>query len=203
MDRRPSRYPTVNGQSPSDAQATLEHAGFAVNVKHQYDDSVPAGGVIGTDPAAGAKAPRDSTLQLLVSDGPAPVAVPDVSKAASFDAAAATLTGLGFTVTRADDFNATIAAGGIIGTDPPAGTAAPRGSAVTVHVSKGPEMVTVPNLVGQTLESATATLQGAGFVVDTQSYLPGRVVRAQDPAGGQLGEQGHKGHPLLLIGRAA
>ena len=89
---------------------------------------MPADGVIGTDPAAGAKAPRDSTLQLLVSDGPAPVAVPDVSKAASFDAAAATLTGLGFTVTRADDFNATIAAGGIGMIRPPAPRR--RGSAV-------------------------------------------------------------------------
>jgi serine/threonine-protein kinase len=188
----PVAVPAVNGQSPSDAQATLERAGFAVNLKHQYDESVPAGGVIGTDPAAGKEAPRDSTLQLLVSDGPAPVPVPDVTKAASYDAAAATLTGLGFTVTRADDFNATIAVGGIIGTDPPAGTAARRGSAVTLHVSKGPEMVTVPNLVGQTLDTATATLQGAGFVVDTQSYLPGRLVRAQDPAGGTSVNKGTK-----------
>ncbi len=153
---------------------------------------MPPGSVIGTDPAGGAKAPRDSTLQLLVSDGPAPVAVPDVTKAASFDEAAATLAALGFTVKRADDFNATIAVGKIIGTDPPAGSAAPRGSAVTVHVSKGPEKVTVPNLVGQPLESATATLQGAGFVVDTQSYLPGRLVRAQDPAGGTSVDKGTK-----------
>jgi serine/threonine-protein kinase len=184
--------PAVNGQSPADAQAELERAGFAVNVKHQYDESVPAGSVIGTDPAAGANAPRDSTLQLLVSDGPAPVAVPDVTKAASFDEAAATLSGLGFTVTRADDFNATIAADKIIGTDPPAGAAAPRGSAVTVHVSKGPEKVTVPNLVNQSLETATATLQGLGFVVDTQSYLPGRVVRAQDPAANTSVNKGTK-----------
>jgi serine/threonine-protein kinase len=63
---------------------------------------------------------------------------------------------------------------------------------VTVHVSKGPEKVTVPNLVGQTLDSATATLQAAGFAVDTQSYLPGRVVRAQDPAANSSVNKGTK-----------
>ncbi len=59
-------------------------------------------------------------------------------------------------------------------------------------MSKGPEQVTVPNLVGESLESATATLQAAGFVVDTQSYLPGRVVRAQDPAANTKVNKGTK-----------
>ena len=63
---------------------------------------------------------------------------------------------------------------------------------MTVHVSKGPEMVKVPSLVGQTLDAATQTLQSQGFVVDTQSYLPGRVVRAQDPAAGTSVNKGTK-----------
>jgi len=188
----PVPVPSVTGQSPADAQAALEGQGFAVNVKHQYDDTVPADGVIGTDPPAGTNAPRDSTLQLLLSDGPAPVEVPDVTSAASFDDASKLLTDLGFTVARADDFNATLGAGKVIGSDPPAGTDASRGSSITVHVSKGPEKVTVPNLVSQTLEAATAALQGQGFVVDTQSYFPGRVVRAQDPAAGTSVNKGTK-----------
>jgi serine/threonine-protein kinase len=183
--------PDVKAQSPADAQAALEGAGFAVNVKHQYDESVPVDGVIGTDPAIGGSAPRDSTLQLLVSDGPAPVAVPDVSTK-SFDDASTALTAAGFTVARSDDFNATVPSGKVIGTDPPAGTEASRGSAVTVHVSKGPETVKIPNLVGQSLDAAQAQLQAAGFVVDTQSYLPGRVVRAQDPAAGTTVNKGTK-----------
>jgi serine/threonine-protein kinase len=63
---------------------------------------------------------------------------------------------------------------------------------VTVHVSKGPETVKIPNLVGQSLDAAQAQLQAAGFVVDTQSYLPGRVVRAQDPAAGTTVNKGTK-----------
>jgi serine/threonine-protein kinase len=171
----------VAGQAPDAAQATLAAQGFAVVVQHQYDETVPAGSVVGTDPAIGAKAPRDSTVTLVVSDGPAPVPVPDVSKL-SFDAASQRLTAEGFTVARADDYSDTVPKDQVIGTDPAAGQGADRGSQVTVHVSKGPEMVTVPSVVGMTLEAAQAKLQAGGFDVDTQSYLPGRVVRAQSPA---------------------
>jgi eukaryotic-like serine/threonine-protein kinase len=187
----PVPVPDVAGRAPADAQAALEQAGFAVVVKRQFDETVPVDGVIGTDPAVGTDAPRDSTVQLLVSDGPAPVAVPDVG-GKSFDEASQALSALGFTVARADDFNATVLSGKVIGTDPPAGQSAPRGSPVTIHVSKGPEMLKVPNVVGQTLDAATQLLQSQGFVIDTQSYLPGRVVRAQDPAAGTSVVKGTK-----------
>jgi serine/threonine-protein kinase len=182
---------TVAGQAPDAAQAALESQGFIVNVKHQYDDTVPAGSVINTDPAGGAKAPRDSALVLLVSDGPAPVPVPDVS-GKSFDDASQTLTAAGFTVARADDFSDTVPNGQVIGTDPPANQGATRGSQVTVHASKGPETVKVPNMVGKTLEAAQQQLQALGFEVDTQSYLPGRLVRAQSPAADTTVNKGTK-----------
>jgi serine/threonine-protein kinase len=187
----PVAVPGLQGQAPADAQAALEALSFVVLQKHQYDDTVPAGSVVGTDPAGGAKAPRDSTVTLLVSDGPAPVPVPDVSNQ-TFDQASQQLTAAGFTVTRADDFNATVPKDKVIGTDPPAGQDSDRGAQVTVHVSKGPEMVTVPNLVGDTIDAAQQQLQAGGFDVDTQSYLPGRLVRAQSPAAGTSVNKGTK-----------
>jgi serine/threonine-protein kinase len=177
----PVPVPDVAGKSPEEATAALQAAGFLVAQETPYDETVPAGQVIGTDPKAGTGTPRDSTVKLLVSNGPAPVTVPDVSKQ-TYDQAAATLTGLGFTVSRADVFDPTIPKDQVVGTDPAVGSAAPKGSQVTINVSKGPELIPVPNLVGKTLEAATAQLQGLGFTVDTQSYLPGRVVRATDPA---------------------
>jgi len=81
-----------------------------------------------------------------------------------------------------DVFSDTVPSGTVVGTDPAAGQGVNRGSQIAVHVSKGPEMVPVPNLVGMTLEAAQAQLQAKGFEVDTQSYLPGRLVRAQSPA---------------------
>ena len=91
--RRRSPSPRCQRSSrPADAQAALEAQGFVVNVKHQYDETVPVDGVIGTDPAGGTKAARDSTVMLLVSDGPAPVPVPDVT-GKTFDEASQLLTG--------------------------------------------------------------------------------------------------------------
>jgi serine/threonine-protein kinase len=187
----PVAVPEVVGKSVADATAALQAAGFLVQQETPYDETVPAGDVIGTTPKAPATAPRDSTVKLLVSNGPAPVTVPDVAKQ-SYDQAAAALTGEGFTVTRADVFDPTIPKDQVVGTSPAAGTAAPRGSQVTISVSKGPELVAVPSLVGKSLDAATAQLQGLGFVVDTQSYLPGRVVRATDPAAGTQVPKGTK-----------
>ena len=187
----PVAVPDVAGKSVEDATAALQGAGFLVQQETPYDETVPAGQVIGTDPAAPSVAPRDSTVKLLVSNGPAPVTVPDVAKQ-SYDQAAAALTAAGFTVTRVDVFDATVPKDQVVGTNPAGGTAAVRGSQVTVNVSKGPELVAVPNLVGKSLEAATAQLQGLGFVVDTQSYLPGRVVRATDPAAGTAVAKGTK-----------
>ncbi len=171
----------VQGRTAADAQAALEAQGFVVNVRHQYDETVPVDGVIGTDPAGGTKTARDSTILLLVSDGPAPVPVTDVT-GKTFDEASQLLTAAGFTVVRADDFSDTVEKDKVIGTDPAANQGANRGAQVTVHVSKGPEMVAVPSLVGLSLEAAQQQLQAKGFEVDTQSYLPGRLVRAQSPA---------------------
>jgi len=187
----PVAVPDVAGKAPADATAALQAAGFLVAQETPYDETVPAGQVIGTDPKAGTATPRDSTVKLLVSNGPAPVTVPDVSTQ-TYDQAAAALTGLGFTVVRGDVFDATIPKDQVVGTDPASGTPAPKGSQVTINVSKGPELVAVPNLVGATIDAATAQLQGLGFQVDTQSYLPGRVVRATDPAAGSQVAKGAK-----------
>jgi serine/threonine-protein kinase len=187
----PVPVPDVSTQSVDDATTTLQRASLGVNVVHQFSDTVPAGAVIGTDPAAAASAPRDSTVNLLVSDGPTPVTIKDVSNQ-SYDAAAQAISAQGFAVTRRDDFSDTVPPGSVIGTEPAAGQAVPRGSSVTIVVSKGPEMVTVPGLRGQTLDAATQQLTGLGLTVDANGYHAGATVRAQDPPQGTSVAKGSK-----------
>jgi serine/threonine-protein kinase len=185
--------PPVAGRSSADAGALLQKAGFAVAVERRSDEVAPADTVLATDPVG--RAPRDSTVKLVVSSGPAPVAVPDVSQK-SYDDAAAALTALRFTVVRRDDFSGSVPNGKVIGTEPAANALAPRGSQITIVVSKGPELVVVPNVKAMTLEQATATLQAQGFQVDTSGYLPGRTLAAQDPA---AGEKAPKGSTVTLF----
>jgi serine/threonine-protein kinase len=65
-----------------------------------------------------------------------------------------------------------------------AGADASRDSTVTVVVSKGPDLVTVDDYRGQTVEDAVAALEAAGLQVDVVGYRPGRRVRNQDPPQG-------------------
>jgi eukaryotic-like serine/threonine-protein kinase len=184
--------PEVVSLDEPGAVAALQELGFVVTVERRSDETAPTDAVLGTEPAAGSPVDQDSEVMVVVSDGPAPVTVPDVSKG-TYDAAAAALAAKRFVPTRAaDEFSATVEAGSVIRTDPPPGTLAPRDSAVAVVVSKGPELIDVPQTVGLSLEAAQARLQALGLEVDTVSYLPGRVVRASSPAAGSKVPKGTK-----------
>jgi serine/threonine-protein kinase len=187
----PVVIPDVAGQPAADAQAALEAAGFVVAIQPLNDENVPKGAALGTDPAAGTKKRPDTSITLIVSDGPKPVPVPDVA-GKSYDEAVAILAAQRLGATRKDVFSGTVAAGTVIGTEPAVGQAAARDSTVTVVVSKGPEMVQVPNVVGMSVEAASSTLTGMGLTPDVENYGPGKVVRAQAPPGGTSVRKGSK-----------
>jgi serine/threonine protein kinase len=175
----------AKGLSPLDARAALEKEGFIVIERREFSETVPKDSLIGTDPKTNAKLAPESTISLIISDGPQPVPVPSIS-GKTFEQASAIISGAGFSPARRDDFSDTVAAGSIIGTDPGAGTEIQKGATVSIVVSKGPELVGVPNLVGQTVEAASGRLEELGLVADVRDYKAGRRVLAQTPAGGQV-----------------
>jgi serine/threonine-protein kinase len=61
-----------------------------------------------------------------------------------------------------------------------------------VVVSKGPELVQVPDLEGKRVEEASAALRAVGLAPDVEDYEPGGVVRAQDPDPGTQLKKGEK-----------
>ena len=63
---------------------------------------------------------------------------------------------------------------------------------MTIVVSKGPELVAVPDVKGMSLEAALKKVTDLGLVPDTTGYLPGRTVRLQDPAAGSMVAKGSK-----------
>jgi serine/threonine-protein kinase len=178
-----AKIPLVAGDADS-ASATLVRGGFVVGAPvHQYSETVQQGFVIDTQPPSGTFVHADATVQLVISDGPAPVAITDVTNL-SYNDAAVKLNSQGFKVTRKDVFSPTVQKGLVVGTEPPIGTPVQKGSTVVIDVSKGPEMVDVPDVRRQTLDVATANLQAKGLVVDARNYSPGDKVIAQDPQGG-------------------
>ena len=192
----PVKVPDMSNVASVDgAIGLLERQGFAVEVVRAHDDLVPKEGIIATDPSFPAKAVPDSVVRLVVSDGPAPVRVPDVS-GKSYDEAAQLLGDQMFSVTRRDDFSSTVDKDKVIGTEPAVGELAPRGSSVTIVVSKGPELVPVPDVRTLGLEAALQRLTDAGLTADTRGYLPGLTVRSMDPP---QGSQVPRGTKIILV----
>ncbi|TAK71084.1 MAG: Stk1 family PASTA domain-containing Ser/Thr kinase [Actinomycetota bacterium] len=181
--------PDVTAKSVADATAALTAANLqAGQVTEKYDESVPAGLVIASDPGKGTALKPGTPVNLTVSKGPKPVPVPNV---AGKDQASATalLQKAGLVVSEVrEDYSATVAAGSVIGTDPAIGTTLNKNSGVALIVSKGPPPVPVPNVVDMPRERAVSLLEGKGFkVVEHEGLVtPLDRVWSQDPAGGTL-----------------
>jgi eukaryotic-like serine/threonine-protein kinase len=178
----PVDLPDVNGETEADARALLDAAGFAVSAERRTDENVTVGRVVAQDPSAEQAAPG-SEIHLVISDGPAPVEVPNVV-GKSYDEAVKTLSAKRFKVTRQDEYSDTVPAGQVIRHDPVKGAEAPRDSMVTVVVSRGPDVVTVDDYRGMTVEDAVIALEEAGLQAEVVSYRPFRRVKQQDPPEG-------------------
>ncbi|WP_089335343.1 Stk1 family PASTA domain-containing Ser/Thr kinase [Blastococcus mobilis] len=167
-----------------------ERPALQVATAEEYDNDVDKGLVVRFDPPAGTELKRDQVVTVFVSLGHAPVAVPDVT-GQSPEQAQANLESLGFTVTRGEDGrSADVDTGEVMAVSPaPAAGPAPYGSEVTITVSAGLPLVTVPDVVGMTEDEARAALEAAGLTVDATKFF-GNKVRQQQPAAGESVEQG-------------
>ena len=186
--------PDVANQPKEQATAKLKTAGFTPVIV-QVDSTLAPGTVVSTDPGAGAQIPKSAAGQagpaVTVNVAREPnVAVPDVTGQDVF-AANNALSAAGFVVQAVPTPSATVPKGLIIGTNPAAGTQVPKGSTVQVLVSTGPELVDIPNVVGQTQDAAVNVLNvqlGLGVTVQLQNAGAAKkgIVISQNPTGGQL-----------------
>jgi len=181
------------GKDPNDATSVLEALTLVISGKNEvFDEVIPAGKVVSTDPVGGTSVKRETPVTILVSKGPAPVEVPPIIGTLITDATT-TLGPLGLTTeTIREDFDDSVA-GTILSTDPIPGTTVPKGTVIKVVLSKGPVLVDVPNVVGMDVATATTTLQSAGFQVKVVNKLTVAIlnkVYSQNPAGGSKAPKG-------------
>jgi len=169
--------PRVIGLTEQAAGARLRGVGLESDPSLKASSTVPAGLVISQSPKAGALVDKGGKVGIVISGGPATKPLPDVEGLTAAKAVAK-LKQEGFKASAKSQSSSTVKAGLVIGTDPPAGAVELLGSAVSVFVSSGPAPVKVPNVVGETLENAEATLTGEGLTV---GKVARRVTTAQAP----------------------
>jgi beta-lactam-binding protein with PASTA domain/tRNA A-37 threonylcarbamoyl transferase component Bud32 len=195
VSQGPERFsvPTdLVGQPVDDVVAFLQdqRSALQVTTAEEFDNDVDEGRVIRFDPPAGTELRRDEVVTVFVSAGHAPVDVPDVTGQTP-EQAKANLEALGFTVKRGEDGrSAAVDKGEVMAVAPgPADGPAAYGSKVTITVSAGVPLVTVPSVVGMNEGDAKAAIQAAGLAVDATKFF-GNKVRQQQPAAGEQVEQG-------------
>jgi len=195
--------PDVSGQSPEQAQATLEDAGFEVRVSRRYSDDAPVDEVLRTNPGAGEQAVRGSEVALLVSRGPEPVAVPDVTDL-DRDAAVAALEEAGFAVGVSEEETQDEEPDEVLEQDPAPGTELRAGAEVSIVVAIAPPDVEVPDVVDLRVEEAIDELEELDLEatrrqVDVPTPEEDGVVIDQDPPAGEKLEPGSE--VVLSVGR--
>ncbi len=160
----------VEGKEIGAASSELMTLGFQVKTTYEESDSVEQNVVISSDIAPGTKVAANTTVLLTVSSGTDGVTVPNVTNL-SLAEAVANLEKDGFVVNQSENPSNDIAKGNIISQSPEAGEKAPRGSAVSILVSKGSEgsKVLVPDVTKLSETDATVTLAEAGLTVGTVS----------------------------------
>jgi beta-lactam-binding protein with PASTA domain/tRNA A-37 threonylcarbamoyl transferase component Bud32 len=161
--------PVLAGLPQAQAETTVKSAGFTLEkIAQKFDAKVPTGTVISATDGTGAALPKTypeaGKVILNVSAGPLPdvVGKPQAEAISTLQAA-----GLKPAV-GPEAFSSSVAKGNVISIAVPKTGLGP-GDAVTVTVSKGPEMIEVPNVVGGLISDGAKTLKALGFNVSSNA----------------------------------
>ncbi|MFF5129730.1 Stk1 family PASTA domain-containing Ser/Thr kinase [Streptomyces syringium] len=194
LSKGPARaeVPNVVGMPFGAAKRKIEAAGLTVGeVGRQFSGETPQDAVLATDPKPGVERRPGTAVALTVSKGEA-LDVPDVSGLSIGDATSA-LEGRGFKVKVADDpVFSDKEKGAVAGQSPARGERAAKGDTVTITVSKGKEMIEVPDVTGRSEAEAKRALTAAGFAVkvDRPFLFPRDSVEGQSVKGGDKAPKG-------------
>ncbi len=137
-----------------------------VEVKEEHSDTIAQGSVIRTEPAADTELAVGQEITIYISLGVEikTSAMPDVIGDKK-DSAIRVLESqeLDLEIVVEEIFDSNVSAGDVIRTEPEKNASLKTGQKVTVYVSKGAEMATMPNVTGIDIDKAVNILINSGF----------------------------------------
>ena len=168
---------------------------YVVTVSREFSEDIAQGAVIRTEPEAGVRLEEGAALTLVVSDGPAPRVLPELS-GLTLDEATSTLRSMGLKVEVSEAvFDEDIPLDSVVSWTVPDSPAVVAGETVVVGTtvrlvpSAGAEPRRMPDLSGMTLREARVALEELGLVVAegpqefSNEVGVGQVVRSKPAAG--------------------
>ena len=191
--------PNVTGLPLEQARQLLIDSGFVPQRGEQrYESTVPAGTVLGQSPAPQSVHSRGARIVLDVSRGQRTVEVPSVTGLTQ-QQAEITLVNASLDIGEVVVMDSPSPRGTVLQSFPAAGVRVPAASAISITVSAGPGLVTVPDVTGQPYAGARTMLEQLGFQVGaaiedtTSSARAGHHHRA-GPAAHPRRRGGERGH---------
>lgn len=184
---RYTTVPSVAGMTLEQATAELQDAGFETGTRDKASDTVPVGGVVGSDPGPGARETKGSAVDILVSSGKPQV--PAIAPGDDWDEVQQLIRDQGLQPVNGGEIASTAPEGTVARVDPGPGTVLPAGAHVQVWKSNGSEPVQLPDLRADTPDQARKKLEDLGLTVagERRAYdelvEAGRVI-GTDPAVG-------------------
>ncbi len=171
------------GKSVTDATTILNGLHLQVgNPAYDYDENIPLGDVIRWSPTGSVA--WGTTITLVQSKGPKPRTIPNSLAGDTFAQAQGILQQMGLVAAQTQVYSSTVPIGQVVDSDPQLGSQVDRGSTVTLHISKGPQMVTVPDVRGENVDAATAALGQVGLQVSNVYGSPNKKVTLTNPPPG-------------------
>ena len=182
--------PDLSDYTQEDARNALEKLGFKVSSVTKTADSatIEKDKVVSTDPASGTSQPKGTTITLYISSGM--TKVPDGLVGQPKDTVLDKLSSMKFLPVVEQEASDKVEKGSVTRVSPGSGELVLQGSQITVYVSTGKPQVSVPNLLGNTIAGAKATL-GSDFTLKvTGDATDDAVIETQDPAAGTQVDKG-------------
>lgn len=186
--------PEIVGETYADGGNELIELGLKPVKVDVSDESAPEGTILAVDPEVGTRVGPGTEVQVSVSSGPPKVALAGLTFKTE-DQAKAILSDLGLVYGESTvTYSPNVAKGAVIAIQLPPGTElitsaqqVVKGSTVNLVVSNG--MVKVPDLKGQAITQAQATLTGSALQLSVQlqgdTSCTGMQVTGQDLVGDQ------------------
>lgn len=135
------------------------------DTKEAYDEEVEKGRVVSQSVAPGESVKHDTSIDVVISKGREPIKVPKVV-GLTLAEASQLLSDAGLQVNTSEEFSNEVEKGIVISQTPVADETLHRTDPVSIVVSKGPETVTIPNVIRMSEAEAKAALEELGLVVN-------------------------------------
>lgn len=185
--------PDIKGKTTAEAKTALEKLDLVLEVeKEVYNAEVAAGMIITQNPESGKELQNGKTVKVTVSKGVKTGTVPSVIGLSETEAVKA-IEAANFVVGEIKrEYNSSYNADIVFQMNPNGNTTVNEGTKVTIYVSKGEDLVTVPSVIGQTEADAKSTITNAGLTVgaityETSSdYSKGMVMKQSPTDGNQV-----------------